>query len=33
VPDDKLEALLAKLKGHAIHDKTLSPERAKGNRP
>jgi ATP-dependent RNA helicase DeaD len=33
VPADKVEGLLAKLKGHALLDKTLSPERAKASRP
>jgi ATP-dependent RNA helicase DeaD len=33
VPDDKVEQLLVKLKGQALHDKTLSPERAKAGRP
>jgi hypothetical protein len=32
VPDGKLEQLLAKLKGHAVYDKALSPERAKAGR-
>jgi len=32
VPDGKLEHLLAKLKGHAVYDKSLSPERAKAGR-
>jgi ATP-dependent RNA helicase DeaD len=32
VPDEKLEHVLAKLKGHALYDKTLSPERAKAGR-
>jgi ATP-dependent RNA helicase DeaD len=33
VPDEKLDELLEKLRGHALHDKTLSPERAKAGRP
>jgi ATP-dependent RNA helicase DeaD len=32
VPDDKMDHVLSKLKGHAMHDKTLSPERAKTGR-
>ena len=32
VPDDKLDELLEKLRGHALHDKALSPERAKAGR-
>jgi ATP-dependent RNA helicase DeaD len=31
VPDEKLDALLERLNGHAFGDKTLSPERAKGS--
>jgi ATP-dependent RNA helicase DeaD len=32
VPDDKFDQVVARLKGHAIYDKTLSPERAKTGR-
>jgi ATP-dependent RNA helicase DeaD len=32
IPDDKLEHVVERLRGHAFGDKTLSPERAKGDR-
>jgi ATP-dependent RNA helicase DeaD len=32
VPEDKLELLVERLKGHSFGDKSLSPERAKGDR-
>jgi hypothetical protein len=32
VPDEKLEDVVAKLKGQAMNDKPLSAERAKANR-
>jgi ATP-dependent RNA helicase DeaD len=32
IPDDKLETVVERLRGHAYGDKTLSPERAKGVR-
>jgi ATP-dependent RNA helicase DeaD len=32
VPDEKVEGLLEKLRGHALRDKALSPERAKAGR-
>ena len=32
VPEDKLELVVERLRGHSFGDKSLSPERAKGDR-
>ncbi|HMI94395.1 MAG TPA: DbpA RNA binding domain-containing protein, partial [Polyangiales bacterium] len=32
IPEEKLEHVVERLRGHAFGDKTLSPERAKGDR-